>query len=173
LIHVCISHFSARGVAVDENGSVYVADSSNHRVMKWTVNATEGIIVAGGNGNGSRTDQLTIPGGISVDERETIYVADELNHRVVSVPKGTRNGIVIAGGHGQGNASNQLNYLISLAFNSEGDLFVSDLDNFRVQMFAMDKRPSSGSDYIFTPASKWTLFSCFLFLITSVTTLHK
>ncbi len=41
-------------------------------MIKWPVGATEGIIVAGGNSNGSGTDQLTIPGGIIMDERGTI-----------------------------------------------------------------------------------------------------
>jgi sugar lactone lactonase YvrE len=121
-----------------------VADSNNQRVVKWPVNATEGIVVAGGNGNGSETNQLNIPGGIIVDERETIYVVDEYNHRVLSISAGTQSGIVIAGGHGLGNAPNQLHYPVTLAFNGQGDLYVSDTDNSRVQMFAMSKSPSSG-----------------------------
>jgi sugar lactone lactonase YvrE len=164
---------SARGVVVDENGAVYVSDSRNHRVVKWTVGAAEGIIVAGGNGNGSGTDQLTIPGGIIMDERGTIYIADEQNHRVISFPMGTRNGIVVAGGHGPGAAANQLNYLITLAFSPKGDLFVSDLNNFRIQKFEMDKNPSSGSDYIYNHYSKWTLISCFLFSMISIANLLK
>jgi sugar lactone lactonase YvrE len=110
------------------------------------VNATEGIIVAGGKGNGSQTDQLTIPGGIIVDKQETIYVADEDNNRIVSISAGTQNGIVIAGGHGPGNASNQLHQPGSLVFNAQGDLYVSDWENFRVQMFAKAKGPRSGGN---------------------------
>ncbi|CAF1105102.1 unnamed protein product [Adineta steineri] len=154
-----------RGVAVDDSGAVYVADSNNHRVMKWMANAKEGTIVAGGNGNGSRTDQLSLVGGITLDEQGTIYVVDEYNHRVMSIPVGTRNGTIIAGGHGSGSASNQFNGALSLAFNNDGDLFVSDWNNWRVQMFKMDKSPSSGSNYICAFASKWTLFTCFLLLM--------
>lgn len=161
----------ARGVTVNKDGSVYVSDSGNHRVVKWIVNATKGIIVAGGNNNGSRTDQLTIPNGIIVDENETIYVADNENHRVMSIPAGTRNGIIIAGGHGQGNASNQFLNVDGLAFNCQGDLYVTDWGNYRVQMFAMDKTPSSGSnsDYISFPFSKCTFLYCFVSFIISVT----
>jgi hypothetical protein len=156
------------------------------------VNATEGIIIAGGNGNGSQTDQLNIPGGIIVDENETIYVVDEHNHRVEYLSAGTRNGIVIAGGHGPGNASNQLHFPGTLAFNGQGDWYVSDADNSRVQMFAMDKSSSittstitttttttttitnttttsgSHSDYIDNYLSIWTLIYCFLSLMISV-----
>lgn len=138
--------------------------------MKWEVNASEGIVVAGGHGNGSRTDQLTVPGGLVLDENGTIYVVDEQNHRVVSVAVGTQNGTVIAGGHGEGNAPNQLGYPISLTFNGQGDLYVSDFNNFRVQMFATAKTPSSGSnrDYICNSCSKWTLIYSFLSLVIAV-----
>jgi len=158
-----------RGVAVDKSGSVYVADSNNQRVVKWTVGATKGIVVAGGNGNGTQTDQFDIPGGIIVDEKETIYVVDEYNHRIVSISAGGLNGIVIAGGHGPGSAPNQLNYPGGLAFNGQGDLYVSDWENFRVQMFAMDKSPSSGSHggYICNSLRKLTLIYCFLSLMIS------
>lgn len=138
--------------------------------MKWLVNATEGIVVAGGNGNGSRTDQLTIPGGIVVDEKQTIYVADENNHRVVSIPSHTLNGIIIAGGHGPGNASDQLYHLISLTLSSKGDLYVSDSNNFRIQMFEMNKNPSSGNNnyFICTLFTKLILISCYLLLMINV-----
>ena len=34
-------------IAVDANGNVYVVDTYNHRVVRWNVNATAGILVAG------------------------------------------------------------------------------------------------------------------------------
>lgn len=152
-------------------GSVYVSDSRNHRVVRWDVNASEGILVAGGKGNGSQTDQLTVPGGIFVDEKGTIYVVDEENHRIVSVPTGTLEGTVIAGGHGEGDASNQLDYPISLTFNSQGDLYVSDFNNFRVQMFPIAQTPSSSSNSYYVPNSyrRWALIYCFLPFIIAVT----
>jgi hypothetical protein len=39
-------------IFVDKNDSVYVVHQSNHRIMKWIQNATEGIVVASRNGNG-------------------------------------------------------------------------------------------------------------------------
>jgi hypothetical protein len=32
---------------------LYVSDRDNHRVMKWIKDAKEGIVVAGGNGQGN------------------------------------------------------------------------------------------------------------------------
>ena len=170
-----ISYFLARGVAIDSTGSIYVSDSGNHRIIKWEVNATQGIVVLGGNGNGSRTDQLSTSGGIILDDNGTIYVADEENNRVLSVPVGARNGTVIAGGHGQGSASNQLNRPISLTMNLEGQLYVSDWNNFRVQMFSVGKNPSSegGSSYTCTNFRRWALISCFLSTTISASCLLK
>lgn len=35
------------GVLLDVNGNVYVADSGNHRIQLWKVNATSGVTIAG------------------------------------------------------------------------------------------------------------------------------
>ena len=150
----------ARGVAVDQNGSVYVADSNNQRLMKWSANATEGVVVFGSNGIGNRTDQLNLPAALFRDRNGTIFVVDERNDRILAIPTGAKNGVVIAGG------SDQLNSPIYLAFNQKGDLYVSDLNNFRIQMFAIENGPTSGSIHIF--ASQWTLLFCFLSLTISV-----
>ena len=36
------------GVFVDNDGNIYVADSNNHRIVKWAPSASEGVVVAGG-----------------------------------------------------------------------------------------------------------------------------
>jgi len=38
------------GVAVDEKGNIFIADTYNDRIQKWMKNNTEGITVVGGNG---------------------------------------------------------------------------------------------------------------------------
>ena len=45
--------------------------------------ATEGIIVAGGQGKGSALSQLNVPEGVIVDQLGTLYIADRYNHRIV------------------------------------------------------------------------------------------
>lgn len=69
-------------VAVDCKGNVYIADYGNHRIQKWLPGATEGITVAGGNGQGSGANQLNNPIGIFLDSVGNIYVADYSNNRV-------------------------------------------------------------------------------------------
>jgi hypothetical protein len=40
-----------------------VSDYKNHRVMKWTKDTKEGIIVASSHGNGNSLTQLSYPYG--------------------------------------------------------------------------------------------------------------
>ncbi|CAF1624465.1 unnamed protein product [Didymodactylos carnosus] len=45
-----LNQFSPHGLYVDQNGSMYVSDANNHHVLKYIAGATQGIIVASGNG---------------------------------------------------------------------------------------------------------------------------
>ncbi|CAF1595624.1 unnamed protein product, partial [Adineta steineri] len=53
------------GIALDEHNSwLYVADSNNHRIQRYNLNDTwpcNGTTVAGGNGSGPRSNQLSYP----------------------------------------------------------------------------------------------------------------
>ncbi|CAF3741771.1 unnamed protein product [Rotaria sp. Silwood1] len=50
-----------RGLVVDDDQTVLVADRGNARIVQWKLNDTKGQVVAGGNGIGSRLDQLNYP----------------------------------------------------------------------------------------------------------------
>ncbi|CAF5029558.1 unnamed protein product, partial [Rotaria sp. Silwood1] len=71
-----------RGVIVDQIGQIYVADSDNHRIMRWFEGSEEGTIIVGGNGKGEQSDQLNNPFGLSFDREYNLYVADCGNNRV-------------------------------------------------------------------------------------------
>ncbi|CAF4311716.1 unnamed protein product, partial [Adineta steineri] len=70
------------GVIVDHLGNVYVADSDNHRIMRWCEGSCEGSIVVGGNGEGEKPNQFSNPVGLSFDVQGNLYVADWSNHRI-------------------------------------------------------------------------------------------
>ncbi|CAF1402946.1 unnamed protein product [Rotaria sordida] len=127
------------------SGTLYVADSRNNRVQKWTKDSREGVTVAGSKTDSPGTDDgsLDDPGGVWVDEETNIvYVADTLNNRVVRWLPDSSKGDTIAGGFGSGNAMNQFNTPNDLTFDSEGNLYVCDNWNHRVQMFhIIDNRP--------------------------------
>ncbi|CAF4419011.1 unnamed protein product, partial [Adineta steineri] len=106
--------------------------------VKWRKDAKQGIIVAGGNGEGNRLDQFSYPQGVIVDHSGQIYVADMNNHRVMRWREGNDKGEIVVGGNGQGRESNQLNGPTGLTFDGEGNLYVADYHNHRVQKFLID-----------------------------------
>ncbi|MGE5529598.1 MAG: 6-bladed beta-propeller, partial [Patescibacteria group bacterium] len=67
------------GVAVDAAGNVYVADSYNHRVQKFT---SGGTYLTQWGGEGSGNGQFKYPHGIAVDAAGYVYVTDRDNRRV-------------------------------------------------------------------------------------------
>ncbi len=90
------------GLYVDQSGTIYVADSSNNRVMKWPVGATQGIAVAGGNGQGNAANQLDFPMCVFVDEVNEIgalYICDMYNNRIQKWLPGAVNGTTVIGGY--------------------------------------------------------------------------
>jgi sugar lactone lactonase YvrE len=50
--------------------------------MRWPKGATEGIIVAGGNGAGERANQIKFPMSLAFDRQGKLYVTDNSNNRV-------------------------------------------------------------------------------------------
>ena len=88
------------GFYVDEDQTIYVADTKNHRIVEWKSNATEGSIVAGGNGQGNRTDQLNRPTKVIIDkESDSLIICDPGNERIVQWPyrNGRRGETLISG----------------------------------------------------------------------------
>jgi len=149
------------GITVDETiGSLYVTDSQNHRIQKFSFNSIQGITVAGGISYGQNLSQLYLPSGVAIDQAGNVYVADSGNHRIVQWLIGARQGRIIAGnltkifcflsiilyilekiffiiiGTGIAGISNtQLNYPVQLKFDIHHNLHVVDQNNHRIQRF--------------------------------------
>ncbi|TCO77457.1 NHL domain-containing protein [Marinisporobacter balticus] len=77
------------GIKVDQNGDVYIACRSSHRIRK--IDGTTGIInTIAGNGTGAyggdegpaTAAMLKYPTGVDIDENGNIYIADKTNHRI-------------------------------------------------------------------------------------------
>ncbi|CAF5222153.1 unnamed protein product [Rotaria magnacalcarata] len=107
--------------------------------MKWNKGATEGMVVAGGQGGGSALTQLYHPNGLFVDTLDTFYVADCYNYRVMRWTQGDKKqGSLIVGGDRKGEGANQFSFPIGLSFDRHGNLYVADRDNNRVQRFSIE-----------------------------------
>jgi sugar lactone lactonase YvrE len=70
------------GVIVDDLGNIYVADSSNYRIMCWSKEAKDGRIIVGGNRKGKQANQFSSLRGLSFDREGNLYVVDHGNHRI-------------------------------------------------------------------------------------------
>ena len=119
---------------MDLSGNVYVADTYNHRIQKWTPGATSGITVAGGNGQGAAANQLDNPYGVYVDDSGNVYVADTENHRVQKWEPDASQGTTIAGGNGPGAGCESIILILrDLFIDAFGSIYIADTDNARVQ----------------------------------------
>lgn len=119
---------------VDQSNNIYITEYSNHRVTQWGPGATAGVIVAGGNGQGSGANQLNYPTGLSVDNLGGIFVTEYGNHRVQYWPAGATTGTTVVGGNGSGSALNQTSQPTGFAKFSD-TLFVCEYGNSRVTRF--------------------------------------
>ncbi|CAF0877144.1 unnamed protein product [Adineta steineri] len=100
--------------------------------------AEEGIVVAGGKGQGNSLAQLSCPTGMIIDHLGNVYVADSKNHRIMRWCEGSTEGSIILGGNGDGEQPNQLYHPSGLSFDVEGNLYVVDCWNHRIQKFDID-----------------------------------
>jgi DNA-binding beta-propeller fold protein YncE len=71
---------SPSGVALDKDGNVFVADTGNNRIQKFTKDGK--YITQIGNGVGSADGQLNAPQGVAVDKDGYVYVVDTGNNRI-------------------------------------------------------------------------------------------
>ncbi|CAF1163061.1 unnamed protein product [Adineta ricciae] len=107
------------GICVDDDHqSIYIADQWSHRIVKWKSGGNHGYVVAGGNGEGSRIDQLNHPTDVLIDKNtDSLVICDWGNRRVVRWSR-------------RSESSQQV--LISnidcfrVAMDNNGDLYISD-----------------------------------------------
>ncbi|CAF3483047.1 unnamed protein product [Rotaria socialis] len=72
------------GLVVDDDQTVIIADTWNHRIIQWKKDDTNGQVVAGGKGLGNRMDQLNYPSDVLIDKvTNSFLICDQNNRRVV------------------------------------------------------------------------------------------
>jgi streptogramin lyase len=118
-----------RGVFVDKEGIVYVADENYGRIQKFLPGNTEGSTII---------SDLASPRDIFVDANGLIYVLEHSDHKVSKwAADGSSLGIV-AGGQGGGNNADQLNYPQALFVDVAGAIYIADSENNRIQKWEFE-----------------------------------
>lgn len=141
---------SPTGVAVDDDGNLYIADKYNNRIRKVDFSSGIGVIttVAGTGSGGFSGDgglainaRLYSPGGLAIYDGN-LYIADTNNHRIRKVDFSSGVGIIttVAGagygtlrGDGGPAVEAELNYPSAIAIDSHGSLFIADTYNSRIR----------------------------------------
>jgi sugar lactone lactonase YvrE len=131
--------------AVTADGTLYVADSGNHRIRKisptGTISTVVGTGTAGfaGDGGPATAARLNRPFDVAVDSAGTLFIADQANNRVRKVTSaGTistvaGNGGVGYSGDGGPAISARLDTPYSVALSPSGTMYIADLNNERIR----------------------------------------
>lgn len=121
----------AYGIAIDNSDNVYVADTNNHRIQKFT---STGTFIAQFGAFGSGDGQFSSPAGLACDGTD-LYVADEANNRV---QKFTLTGVWVRkwgiAGTGPGQMSNPAGIAVDQA---RGAVYVSEYFGQRIHQFSV------------------------------------
>ncbi|APU16645.1 MULTISPECIES: SMP-30/gluconolactonase/LRE family protein [Actinoalloteichus] len=126
-------------VAVDHHGTLYIADTGNHRIRKVD---TDGTIttVAGtgdpgfdGDGGPANAARVTTPTSVAVDHHGTLYIADTGNHRIRKVDTdGTITTVAGAAEPGDSTSRGGFSEPVGVAVDRAGSVYVAERGAARV-----------------------------------------
>ncbi len=128
-----------RGLAA---GSLYIADTNNHRIRKLNDDGTIVTVAGtgapgyGGDGGPAVDAQLNFPRDVDMDGEGNLYIADTSNHRIRRVDAATGiittvagNGVPGDGGEGGLATAGQLNFPYDVWVTFAGNLYIADTFN--------------------------------------------
>lgn len=137
-----------QGLALDGDGNLYIADTSNHRVRKVTpagvISTFAGSGTAGFSGDGgpATAAALNFPSAVATDRKGNLYIADTENDRVRRVDASGVITTVAGSGRTGFDADNvyptraALNRPLGVAVDGSGRILIADTGNNRVRWVA-------------------------------------
>lgn len=143
-----------RGICMDKQGNLFIADSWNHRIRKLDPQGNVTTVAGGGSSVGVQSPgdwvdgpdtsaRFWTPCGLEIDDMGNLYLADAFNHRIRKIdPQGM---VSTLAGSGMGGSTNG-DYLdgatlvarfdtpTGLCLGSNGELFVTDTYNHCIRL---------------------------------------
>lgn len=118
------------GITKDSSGNIYIADTENHRVQKFT---SDGAYITQWGQYGSDDGQFTYPTAIAVDKSGNVFVSEWGDNW--RIQKFTSEGVFIAKWGSYGSGDGQFFGPRGIAISNSGTVYVSDHFNHRIQKF--------------------------------------
>ena len=119
-------------IALDQEGSVYVADEWLNRIYIYTKDGEPiGKWGTAGQGDG----ELNGPSGLAFDAEDNLYLVDSGNHRI---QKFTKDGQFLAKWGRAGSGDGEFNLPWGIDIDRSGNVYVADWHNDRIQKFTSD-----------------------------------
>ena len=119
-----------RGLFVDGDQTLVIADNGNHPIVEWNTHDKNGTVVAGGNAQGNRLDQLNKETHVIIDkDTHSLIFCDLWNRRVMrwSRYSGAIQGEILL---------DNINCL-GLATGDRRDLYISQIEKNEVRRYRM------------------------------------
>lgn len=123
-----LAFWGPRGIAVDDQGNIYLADTGNKRVQVFD---QDGFFVRQIGSGGPLEGQLDEPVGLALDGARNLYVADTWNQRIEVF---TPDGLYVRQWPFEGWFA-QTNERPYISIDQQGNVYVTDPEAFRVVVF--------------------------------------